>query len=506
MAEISMNNITMNALSDKTGLSNKVKQGSFFVILSNIIASILRLIRTSILARLLLPVDFGLFAIAQLVIRGVGIFSDFGFRQALIQKNVILENTYLDSTWVTEIIRGIIVGGIIFLFAPAIAGFFENPDLIKILRLISLAPILSGFVNIGVMYFEKDLAFSKYFIFEQITTISNFGFSIIFALIFKNVLALVLGYIISLLTMVIFSYLLNSYSPTFKIHIAALREMFHFGKYIFIIGIMTYVMTQIDNLMVGRLVGIDDLGIYYMAWTIALLPDDGITALLSKVTFPAYSKIQRDLEKLKIAFLRGTKLTCFLVVPLVFIIFVLIPDIVKYVLGIKWIAAVPIVRILCFMALFNSYNHIISPLFMGIGKPWINSRAKIIEFFIFILLIYPLVVKYGLIGAAMSGTFAYTMGFICRLLLLRKISIELPMKFIMIQSKLLIISLLYYYIIYNMNIYFNLINTLLSFIIWVSIIGILSYVTCILFDREIKGEVLEQIKAIMHKKRVIYET
>jgi O-antigen/teichoic acid export membrane protein len=118
-------------------------------------------VRTIILARLLAPHDFGLLGIAILAISTLETLSQTGFQAALIQKKENIES-YLDTAWTVSAIRGIILFLILFLSAPVIAKFFNSPQATLIIRIIAVSTLLSGFRNIGILFFQKELELPSY--------------------------------------------------------------------------------------------------------------------------------------------------------------------------------------------------------------------------------------------------------------------------------------------------------------------------------------------------------
>ena len=119
------------------------------------------------LARLLFPADFGLIAMAMVVVTGLDSISQTGFQQALIQKKRGTEQC-LDTAWAVALIRSLALCSLLVLCAPFVSEFFAAPRLTDIIRVVSLSVLLSGFANIGVVFFQKDLEFRKQFEFRVV--------------------------------------------------------------------------------------------------------------------------------------------------------------------------------------------------------------------------------------------------------------------------------------------------------------------------------------------------
>jgi O-antigen/teichoic acid export membrane protein len=172
---------TLNANITKGSLSERVIRSGFWVFALRFTNRGFGFVRKIVLARLLAPEDFGLLGIAFLSIYTLETFSETGFQSALVQKKTDI-NPYLDTAWTVCAIRGAILFGLLFLAAPFIAEFFGSPQATLIIRVIGVTILLSGFKNIGVIFFQKDLEFNKEFSYQFSGTLTNFGMSIVLAL------------------------------------------------------------------------------------------------------------------------------------------------------------------------------------------------------------------------------------------------------------------------------------------------------------------------------------
>ncbi|GAI54637.1 unnamed protein product, partial [marine sediment metagenome] len=193
-----------------------------------------------------------------------------------------------------------------------------------------------GFVNIGVLYFQKELEFNKQFIYRASGTLADFVVAVAAVLILKSVWALVFGLLAGNFVRLIVSYLVHPYRPHFKLDLAKTKELFGFGKWILGSSILVFLITQGDDIFVGKLLGITFLGFYQMAYRISNAPATEITHVISQVTFPAYSKLQDNLPGLREGYLKTLQLTAFISIPLAGGIFILAPEFTTIFLGDKW--------------------------------------------------------------------------------------------------------------------------------------------------------------------------
>lgn len=382
-------------------LSARVARSGAWVFAMRFVHQVFYLGRLIILARLLAPRDFGLMGIALLTMMTLETFSQTGFQEALIQKK---ENTkdYLDAAWTVSIVRGIILFSLIVLIAPLISRFFETPAAKGVVQAIGLAILIQAFTNVGVVYFQKELEFNKQFIYITAGTVTDFVVAVTAAILMRSVWALLFGLLSGKLVQAIISYIIHPYRPKFSSDFHKARELFGFGKWILGSTVLVFLVTQGDDLLVGKVLGATMLGFYQMAYKISNTPATEITKLLSQLTLPAFSKIQADIIKLREAYLKVLKFTSFLTFPLTGIIFSLSPEFVRIFLGYKWMPMVPAMQALVLAGLLRAIISTTGPLFYSVGKPKIDTRCQVIRFIVLAICIYPLILRSGLVGASVA--------------------------------------------------------------------------------------------------------
>jgi O-antigen/teichoic acid export membrane protein len=378
-----------------------------------------------VLARLLVPKDFGLFGIALLTISAVEIFSRTGFQTALIQKKEDTES-YLNTAWTVSALRSVVLFFLLFLSAPLIGKLFNSPQASSVIKVIAITTLLSGFSNIGIIFFQKELEFNKQFIYEISGALVELTVAITLAFILQNVWALVWGLLASSFIRFLLSYALHPSRPHFELNKEKFKDLFTFGKWILGSGILAFLVTQGDDIFVGKMLGVTALGLYQMAFTLSSLPATEITHVISQVTFPTYSKLQDDIPRLREAYLKVLQLTAFLTFPIAGGIFLFAPDFVIIFMGDKWIPIVPALKILVFAGLFRSLLATTGPILHAIGKPKVDTTWQMIRLLILFLSIYPLTLRWGISGtstAVLLSISVATLGFIIKTISFIKIDI-----------------------------------------------------------------------------------
>ncbi|RKY32240.1 MAG: hypothetical protein DRP76_02625 [Candidatus Omnitrophota bacterium] len=390
-----------NLLKPGKSLSQKVVRSTFWVGAFKVVERTLRFVRTVIVARLLSPSDFGLFGLACLAMEILQTFTETGMRTALIQRKEKTEG-YLNTAWTINLLRNILIFSLLFFGAPFIAKFFNNLSAVPLIKVVGIIMIIRGLTNIGTVYFIKELDFRKHFVLRTVGIIVNVVVTLTLAFILRNAWALVWGYLAQSVTNCIASYILHPYRPKLQLELPKAKELLNFGKWIFGSSIVIFLATQGDDILVGKILGIKALGLYTMAFAIANLVATEITHLISQVTFPAYSKLQSDTEKLRKAFFKTLQLISFITIPIACCIFLFSFDFVNIFLGVKWLPMIPALKILAISGLIRATTATGGCLFASVGKPELDFKMNVCRLITMTIFIYPLTRIYGIEGASVT--------------------------------------------------------------------------------------------------------
>lgn len=363
----------------------------------------LTFVRLLFLARMLTPQQFGTFGVATLTLAFIEVLTETGVNIVLVQEDRSSFEKYLNSAWVISIIRGLIIFLLLLVTAPIIAHFFNNPDSLPLLILISLVPLVRGFINPSVVLFQKELRFDKEVAFKSTIVITGTIVTIILAYITRSPLSLVIGMLFEASLEVVLSFLVIKQKPTFEISKSYLSHIFHRGKWITLAGLFNYLYQQLDDIVVGRKLSATDLGLYQMAYRLAMLPMTEIADVFNRVTFPVYAKLVQDKKRLRSAYLKTTAIiavlsTSFGVALLIFPTFI-----VQLLLGPQWLAIVSILPILAITGVIRGISISAFSLFLAQKKQDYVLYTTIASVAVLAVLIIPLTTLYGLEGAAYSA-------------------------------------------------------------------------------------------------------
>lgn len=361
------------------------------------------ILRTVILARILSPSQFGVFGIATLALSLIETLTETGINVVLVQKKESIEE-YINTAWIISIARGFIIFLVIFLSAGFVSSFFKSKEAYQLLLLVSFVPLIRGFINPAIAKFQKELKFQKEFYYRISILLVETLISLILVIITKNTISLVWGLIGGAVFEVIISFIVVKPTPLFKFNKVIFKEIISHSKWITSSGIFGYLFANGDNIVVGRALGTFSLGIYDMAYTIALLPTTELAEVVARVTFPVYVQFSEDRRRLMRAYIKTTLLIALITFPVVILFFIFPTQLIHIFLGDKWLEAAGILQI---MSIFAFIAAVFSPsgaVFYSVKKQKYNFIISVIAFFVMIILIYPLVLNWGLIGAGVAAT------------------------------------------------------------------------------------------------------
>jgi O-antigen/teichoic acid export membrane protein len=357
------------------------------------------LVQIVILARVLSPADFGVVGLAMLAMAALDALSQTGFDVALIQKKDDIRE-YLDTAWSLQVVRGVVTFAVLAAAAPWIASFFRSPESTMIIRAVALVPLLRGFVNYGVIYFQRELEFRRHVAYEAAGTITNAVVSIVLAVAWKSVWGLAAGLIAGHVARCVASYRLHPFRPRFRIDWRKAGEVFRFGQWILANNIVSFVMLNGDNTVLGKLLGTASLGLYQVAFKISNIAMTEISRVLSRVTLPAFSRLQDSPARLALAFLKSLDLVIFVAAPLSAAVYFLGPDFIRIFLGEKWIPMTPALKILALSGLIRAVVATGSSLYLSVCRPHLEFATTLMSMTVMAIAVFPMTARWGLEGTA----------------------------------------------------------------------------------------------------------
>jgi len=379
----------------------KTIKGIFWMAALRLFIRVISVLKIAILARLLNPLQFGLFGIASVSLAFTEILTETGVNALLIQKKRISQ-LFFNSSWVILLTRGFLIFLILLIASSPVSYFFRSPESYKVLLLMSFVPLLRGFVNPAIIFFQKKLLFYKEFIFWFVVNALEALTSIIIVFITRSVYGLIWGLIVSSIFEIVASWLFVKPRPNFKIKFNNIKSIVRRGKYITLSSIFNYLFHNLDDIIVGRVLGLNYLGLYQVVYKIAILPITESGEIVSKVVFPVYTRLFGERFRLKKAFLKVLIFLSLIIIPVTIFIVLFADEFIMLFLGRNWLEAVPTLRVLMLFGAVRAISGSSSALFLAVRRQEYITIVNLVSLIAVVILIYPLVIKFNIIGAAYS--------------------------------------------------------------------------------------------------------
>jgi lipopolysaccharide exporter len=306
---------------------------------------------TIILARLLVPEDFGIIAMASLAIALADVLLDFGVNVALIQNPNVTHGHY-NTAWTLRLIQASIATTVLLLAAPFAADYFNEERLTPVLQVLAFSLLLAAGENIGIIAFQKNLQFGAEFRFMFIRRAAGFFVTILLAWLLRSYWALVVGALTAGAFSMWLSYFLHPMRPSLSLE--KFQEVFKVSQWMLVRGVGIYLNQNLHKILVGRWSAATVMGAYTLADEIAAIPTGELLAPLNRVLFPAFSKVQDNLEELKRLLLLAQGVQALLAIPAAVGLALIAEDAVRVLLGEKWLIAVPFVQVLALAGIAHS--------------------------------------------------------------------------------------------------------------------------------------------------------
>ena len=385
-------------MTDKKSITRQIADGAVWTVSFRIVEKLISVVSTIILARLLAPHDFGIIAIAMMVIALLDLLRAFGVDAAIIQKQDADSDDY-NTAWTIKIITSAVVALGIFLTADLASQFFREADITAVLQIMALGVFISGFENIGVVEFRKQLNFGKDFHYMIGKKIFSFIATIGLAVALQNYWALAIGKVLTNLFSLGLSFYVHSYRP--RLSLVRFRDMTSFSLWMFANALVGFISNQAPQIVIGRISGSSALGTYSVAGDLASTISNSIAMPVHRAAFPGFSKLNNDYARLKQSFLTTIEALSLVLIPSAVGLLSVAPLLVPVALGDKWLDAVPLIEILAIASLLRSLNNVGS-LYIALGKPDIVFRIALCRISILLPLMIAGTYRFGAEGAAAS--------------------------------------------------------------------------------------------------------
>ena len=380
-------------------LTRMALSGGLWTTLNTLITKSLGGVKTVILARLLSPSDFGLMGLALVIVGTVNHFSYPGLYTALIQKEELARED-LEAGWWIHALRGTFLFLLAIVLAGTIAEFYEERRLQLVLQLVSLTFLLEGLESIGLVRLHRALDFRRLMWVNQVANLASLVVAVVLAWKWQNIWALVAAHVVQLAVSTVMSYLIEPFLPRLKLNWSRVKQLMHFGKYVFAAGTFYIVILRGNEFVLGKVVGFEVYGYYALALSLVAMVSTPSVEAVTVVAFPAMSRLQEDPERLESAYLRVFRTTVLLTTPALLGLAIFGRDIIVLILGPKWMPMLSSLIWLCMFHWFHCLGLTLHSLYNAMGEVAWLAKLRFAQMVLYLVGIIPLATHYGPAGAA----------------------------------------------------------------------------------------------------------
>ena len=388
-------------------LRAKMLRGVSWTAISQVLTQLVTFATTVILARLLVPADFGVVGMAALYTGLVLVLGQIGMGAALIHRQDVSQ-IELDTVFWTGLGVATSVALLSVVLAPLGGWFFRSALVVTVIRVASAAYILDALGAVQRVLMNKEMQFDRLARTEVGAASAYAAVAMGLALAGFGVWAIVLGQLVRSVVEMVLLWWVEPWRPRLRFSAESFRGLFGFGARVWAFSFVDYARENVDNLAVGRLLGATQLGFYAFAYNTANLPRRQVQNVVGRVTFPAFAKAQNDNVVLRRTYIKVIRYISLIVFPLQAGLAVVAPQVVPMVYGEKWMAAVVPLQLLCGAQMLYSLGSTVGSVYLAKGRPDLQLRFGLVAL-VWLATVVLVVAHLGIVAVA-AGILFYTVG------------------------------------------------------------------------------------------------
>lgn len=330
-----------------------------------------------LLVRLLSPEKFGLISMILVFLGVADLLNEQGFRGAIVQRAELTER-HLSSVWWLTLGLGAAWTAIGVLLAPAIAWFYDEPQLEAIARLLSLRFVINGLCLVPLARLERTMRFRALTVQQLVSAVVSGGVAIGLAWAGYGVWSLAWYSLLQPATLAVHVWVLREWRPRLLFDRSAVRELFGFSSGVLVFNLVNYPLRNLDDFLIGRCFGATSLGLYQRGYATMTLPLAQVTASAGATMFPVLSQAQHDRELVKRLYLRSLGGVALAAFPLMLGLLVVADPFVVAVYGMPWRPIVPLLRVFCLVGAVQAIGSTGGWLFLSQGRAGLQVRMAMV--------------------------------------------------------------------------------------------------------------------------------
>lgn len=461
-------------------LNQKIINGVSWNATTGIVAQLFSYIINILLARLLLPTDFGIVSMITVFTGFANILLDLGFSKAIIQSNKI-NNKLLSTVFFINLSSGVIIFFLFVIFRYNISNIFHTYKLVQYIPFLALNFIINSVALVPHALISRDMEFDIIGKINIYGTVIGGLFGVVMGLLECGVWALISQILIANLVITLFYYYYSyqKWKLKFLFNISSIKSILGFSSNMTMLGIVRYTSSKADDFLLGKYQGAMELGYYSKSYSYLMIPLNILKSKIIQVLFPAFSTIKGDFKKQRYIYINISIIIAALVFPFVIGFFSISKEFVLVLLGYKWKPIIIYLQIFCLASLFNAIGFP-GPLITANGRPDLLLKLTLVSRCINILLLSFGLYYYNVIGVVIG----VSIGTVFNSCLLNYFSLKMiEVKILDFYIKLFpyfLLSLIMYFFILLIDNYFLVDYSLLTTMAIKVLIGTILYCLCLL--------------------------
>jgi PST family polysaccharide transporter len=385
-------------------LEDKISRGFALVFLSTMGSRVASLLADLFLTRLLAAEVFGILGFGLVMVNSLALIRSMGVGEALIFRREVDQQS-VDTALVLSVVLGIGIYGLLFFGASSLSHLLADGDplqVAEVLRVLGLLVLLQALGSVPGALLERELAFDKKLYVDTLPAFLYAFIAVGLALSGYGLWSMVYGRLLSGLASAVASWLCVSWRPRWRWNWDRFRQLGGYGRYAAGAAVVSFLVVNVDDVLVGYLGGKAELGYYTRAYMLANLPVTAIAHVANRVAFPAYARLEGeggDTAELYGRILGGVAL---LTLPMACLLLLLAEPFTVAVLGSRWLPIVPLLQALALYGFIRSLFSNSGPLFNAKGWPETVLKINIFQLGVLALILYPLIQRWGALGACIA--------------------------------------------------------------------------------------------------------
>ena len=403
-------------------ISSRVMKGAAWMAFTRFGTRILGMLSTIVLARLLVPDDFGIVALASSYYAILEGMSALNFKQALIKYRDADDNDY-NTAWTLNVYRGILLCVIILASSLFIPDLMDEPRLAPVILLVAAIPLIEGFENPKFIIFEKNLDFTREMVITLGTKVLTLIVTIYLAFSMRSYWALIIGLVFGAAVRVIISFMMVRFRPRFSL--ASFSRLFSFSAWMSGVNLLQSLSANLDKFFVGYFLGTAKTGIFHIGRTVAFMPTNEMVMPLNRALYPGFTMIVDKKDYMREKVLESVQFLAGLSQPIGIGFALIAPEFIYLVYGPKWLEAIPIVQVLAATSAFAMMGTIGIFVAMAHGNTKYLFFRELVVFLALPVFVVTGVHYYGFIGAVYGIAGRLILQMLLNMLIVQKL-LDLP--------------------------------------------------------------------------------